>query len=279
MKWYHWLGGLVGILALCGVSFLVGFGMPVDPAGGGRDANVWSFLSDLVKVGGGVVASAIGFFLGERSRRGERIGTKHQMAKDWSRQKDSGLWHNMSGWDLEGINLAGKNLVTAQLRGARLGKADLSQAQLGGADLTRADLRKAVMIGVWPREGKVGPSLRYADLRGADLTDAVLNGSDCFGASMSRAKLTKALLRDGVNLQSADLRRADLRGAVLTDAKLQDADLRGAKLFETDMTRANLRGAKIDKGQLDTMLEAGTLAGATLPDGTRLMETQAGESG
>jgi uncharacterized protein YjbI with pentapeptide repeats len=42
------------------------------------------------------------------------------------------------------------------------------------------------------------------------------------------------------------LRRADLSGARLQNARLDDADLRGARADPTLWTTAKLRGAKID---------------------------------
>jgi uncharacterized protein YjbI with pentapeptide repeats len=269
MRWYHWLGALLGALAIAAVSFLVGFGMPVDPAGGGRNVNVWNFLSDLVKVGGGVVATAIGLFLSERSRSREQVCSWHQMAKDWVLAKGSGSWHDISGWDLEGINLAGKDLAGATLQGANLRKADLSGATLGEANLTRADLRQAVLVCVTQGVVPGGVVLRYADLRGADLTRAKLKGADLFGAKLGKAVLAGASLGKRIDLRSADLRRADLRKAKLRDADMQDADLRKARMSGVELRGANLAGAKIGKGELEELLESGALAGATLPDGRK----------
>ncbi|HXO52886.1 MAG TPA: pentapeptide repeat-containing protein, partial [Mycobacterium sp.] len=42
------------------------------------------------------------------------------------------------------------------------------------------------------------------------------------------------------------LRRADLSGARLQNAKLDEADLRGARVDPTLWTSAGLRGAKVD---------------------------------
>ena len=48
------------------------------------------------------------------------------------------------------------------------------------------------------------------------------------------------------DLQDADLRDANLRGADLQDANLRDADLRGADLRRADLQDADLRGANLD---------------------------------
>jgi len=75
---------------------------------------------------------------------------------------------------------------------------------------------------------------RRTDLAGADLSYLVLSGT---------------------NLRNADLR----------DANLQRADLSGVNLQGANLSGANLWGARISEAQL---AQAGSLAGATLPDGT-----------
>ena len=59
----------------------------------------------------------------------------------------------------------------------------------------------------------------------ADLTRANLTGAKLTDAELTRANLTGAKLTD-----------ADLTGAKLTGAKLTDADLTGANLTDTDLT-------------------------------------------
>ncbi len=63
-------------------------------------------------------------------------------------------------------------------------------------------------------------------------------------AIASRADLTGAVLTD------ADLTDADLTGAVLTDAVLTDADLTGAVLTDADLTGAVLTGAVLTGADL-----------------------------
>jgi hypothetical protein len=46
-------------------------------------------------------------------------------------------------------------------------------------------------------------------------------------------------------LRGADLRRADLGGALLVGADLRDADLRGADVVGADLRGADLRGADL----------------------------------
>jgi len=70
----------------------------------------------------------------------------------------------------------------------------------------------------------------------------------------------------GVNLTRADLRWADLEGAILHAADLRGADLTGATLYKADLSKANLTGARVTAEQL---AQAASLKGAILPDGTR----------
>jgi hypothetical protein len=90
-------------------------------------------------------------------------------------------------------------------------------------------------------------------------------------ADLHEANLVEAFLL-GANLRGADLRGADLRGAYLALAKLGWANLTRADLHEAllalaDLRGADLTGATVTDEQLNT---AWSLAGATLPDGTRL---------
>jgi uncharacterized protein YjbI with pentapeptide repeats len=143
---------------------------------------------------------------------------------------------------------------------------------LGKADLHEANLVEAFLLGA---------NLRGADLRGADLRGAYLALAKLGWANLTRAELTGADLR-GADLHEALLALADLRGAELTGADLVKAYLVEAKLGWANLTRADLHeallaladlrgadltGATVTDEQLNT---AWSLAGATLPDGTRL---------
>ncbi len=74
-------------------------------------------------------------------------------------------------------------------------------------------------------------------LRGADLRRANLSYADLSDADLRRANLSYA------NLRGADLSDADLRRANLSDANLRGADLGGADLSDADLRRANLSGS------------------------------------
>ena len=122
-----------------------------------------------------------------------------------------------------------------------------SRIALGKADLHEANLVEAFLLGA---------NLGGADLGGADLRGAYLALAKLGWANLTRAELTGADLR-GADLHEALLALADLRGADLTGADLRGAFLLGADLGEATVTNEQLN-------------EARSLAGATLPDGTRL---------
>lgn len=95
---------------------------------------------------------------------------------------------NLSGADLQELNLEGINfneskLVKTNLRGANLHKADLSQTGMNHANLRDADLSDAFMSYC---------NLAGADLRGADLTNAYLTYANLTNANLCGANLTNA---------------------------------------------------------------------------------------
>jgi serine/threonine-protein kinase len=102
---------------------------------------------------------------------------------------------NLSGADLQELNLEGVNfneskLVKTNLRGANLHKADLSQTGMNHANLRDADLSDAFMS--YCNLG--GADLRGADLTNAYLTYANLTNANLCGANLSNAKVTQEQL-------------------------------------------------------------------------------------
>jgi uncharacterized protein YjbI with pentapeptide repeats len=110
------------------------------------------------------------------------------------------------------------------------------------------------------------------------LTDGTLKevgiaGANLQASSLGSADLESAILL-GANLRGAFLTLANLRGAILLAANLEGvslvmADLVGADLQGVNLESANLEGAAVSAEQLT---QAQSLAGATLPDGTKLSE-------
>ena len=82
------------------------------------------------------------------------------------------------------------------------------------------------------------------------LEEAVKNGANLDGADLYRANLYGANL-DGANLTRANLYGANLYGANLTRANLDRANLYGANLYGANLDRANLDGANLTRANLD----------------------------
>lgn len=142
---------------------------------------------------------------------------------------------NLSGADLENLDLfLGKlwncNLIKANLRYARLERADLFEANLFRADLSHANLS-------------------HADLSSSNLSSANLTGASLVSANLSRADLSS------VNLSGADLSGANLSGAKLiltdlTDTKLDGADLSGAKITAAKINQTTFTGAVLNHSDI-----------------------------
>jgi len=87
-------------------------------------------------------------------------------------------------------------------------------------------------------------SFSYMQLNSADLRYADLYNADFCSADLRYADLYNANLTDA-NLMSADFRNADLR-----DANLYNTDLRNAKLSAADLRNANLNYANLRYAKL-----------------------------
>jgi uncharacterized protein YjbI with pentapeptide repeats len=138
----------------------------------------------------------------------------------------SGAW----GSDLTLVNLSGANLENVNLREVKLFRGNLVEANLSGADLFRGNL--------------VAASLSRANLSGADLSEANLGGANLNGANLSGANLGAAYLALA-NLRGADLRGANLIGAEPSSANLKEACLRDADLLRANLNRSNLISADL----------------------------------
>src|SRR6266566_4511792 len=147
---------------------------------------------------------------------------------------------NLSGQNLEKINLTDFDLSGADLRGADLSEADLRGADLRGVKLNEANLSKADLSG--------------ANLNGTNLTDANLQGAKGINTSvtekvklynpLSRKDVTDLLKKIGSTIK-LDLSYQILKGIDLTDFDLSGADLSGADLSEAKLNRINLRKTKL----------------------------------
>jgi hypothetical protein len=113
--------------------------------------------------------------------------------------------------------------------------------------------------------------LREITLSHATLSDAYLPNADLSDAHLIEADLSGANLSGGAHLNDAILSGADLSGANLSGANLSGADLRETYLVETNLSDTDLSGANLRdaRGVTDKqLLQAKTLEGATMPDGS-----------
>jgi uncharacterized protein YjbI with pentapeptide repeats len=168
--------------------------------------------------------------------------------KDWS-SKDLQN-ENLDRADLSDANLHSANLTNATLKGANLRQTDLRGARLKAADLNGADLRGAL--------------LGRADLDSAKFVKANLEGSEVFLAygntiDPDRNKRAQRLADEAglassgltehngdLTFKEANLRNARLHGS-MEGVDFRRADLRGADLSDTkDAAKAELRGAIYD---------------------------------
>jgi uncharacterized protein YjbI with pentapeptide repeats len=135
---------------------------------------------------------------------------------------------------------------------------DLSEEDLRGINLSR-DTIQAELTRVREEDTTAKP-VWVSDLtNGINLEEADLRGADLGGANLQEADLWRANLQEAnlrvAKLQKADmgeavLQRVDLMGANLQGADLGGADLHGADMWGADLQRANLVGVDLQKANL-----------------------------
>jgi hypothetical protein len=129
---------------------------------------------------------------------------------------------DLSGGDLNGLDISYLDLTNADLREARLYGCNLRSTKLNGADLSGCFARFARFSGA---------KLAHANLREADLRAASLRRAD-----LTEADLTKAVLRFaslvGANLTGTVLREAEVYGINAWNVKGEPADQEGLIIRE-----------------------------------------------
>jgi uncharacterized protein YjbI with pentapeptide repeats len=137
--------------------------------------------------------------------------------------------------DLTGANLERLNLNHVNFSNARLNNANLSFANLDNTDFSHAHLKNT--------------NLAHAQLQKSHLAFANLERAVLLYANLKRADLRGALLKhaamEDVNLMYANLTHANLEKAILANANLRKAELISADLKGANLTSANLEGANV----------------------------------
>jgi uncharacterized protein YjbI with pentapeptide repeats len=132
---------------------------------------------------------------------------------------------DLSGADLDGIDLRNTRLPRITLSGLYMRKSDLSMAILDGADVSQSDLSESKL-----QASFVGSDLSMSFLNNSDLKGANLSGSTLVETNFTNADITMVLFNN------ANLTGANLTGANLTGANLTGANLTGANLTRTVLT-------------------------------------------
>ncbi|XP_038219470.1 BTB/POZ domain-containing protein KCTD9 isoform X1 [Zerene cesonia] len=156
---------------------------------------------------------------------------------------------NLSGADLNRLDLRNINFKYACLSRCNLSGANLSHCCLERADLSHANLEGAHLLGV----KALCANMEGAILKGCNMEDpagsrAVMEGVNLKGANLEGSNMAGVNLRVAT-LKNANLQNCDLRAAVLAGADLECCDLSGSDLHE-----ANLRGANLKDAAFELML-------------------------
>ncbi|CAB3227616.1 unnamed protein product [Arctia plantaginis] len=156
---------------------------------------------------------------------------------------------NLSGADLNRLDLRYINFKYACLSRCNLSGANLSHCCLERADLSHANLEGAQLLGV----KALCANMEGANLKSCNMEDpvgsrAVMEGVNLKGANLEGSNMSGVNLRVAT-LKNANLQNCDLRAAVLAGADLECCDLSGSDLHE-----ANLRGANLKDAAFELML-------------------------
>ncbi len=158
------------------------------------------------------------------------------------------------GWSGE-ISLdrtARANLSGAYLRGVDLSGAYLVLADLSGAEFSSTNLNHAVLIEANLSHVNISHDFTIFpwSMSHADLRGANLSGAMLWAVDISGAVMGEADLSDA-NLDKADLTGASLEEANLTNASLREANLSGAILSQANLTSAHLDEANLSSARID----------------------------
>jgi uncharacterized protein YjbI with pentapeptide repeats len=164
---------------------------------------------------------------------------------------------DLSSLSADRLDLRAVDLRRAKLCAARLGDCRLEEAKFGDADWSGATLRMCVLDGA-QGVGACFDSARIEDscVKGADLTRASLRGAKLTETSFARAILCGVIL-DNAEGAGVEFRGADLSGAKLVRAQLDEADFRGADLRRADLSNGRFRAADFRGAILDDAVFAG----------------------
>ncbi|MDQ7035033.1 MAG: pentapeptide repeat-containing protein [Anaerolineae bacterium] len=183
---------------------------------------------------------------------------------DYDIEIDGKRYHNRSGVNMPGADLAGKEFNEENLRGANFMGANLEEctfigADMRGANLSGANLQKAIFNEANLEDANLsGIRAGNAEFISANLEDSNMTGANLKGALLNEANMEDARL-SGANLAdaeaiSANFSDANLSGAVLSHAKLSDSNFEDANLNSANLAGADLRQANLGDANLETLI-------------------------
>ena len=161
---------------------------------------------------------------------------------------------NFTRANLRDLNLDARftsaNFVNADLSGANLECMDLSGANFTGANLARANLSEADLSGT----NFTGANLAFANLTDADFWEAKFVNAHCYQTTFSidHSRFGENHRPDftGANLVNSDFSGSYHLSAIMTDANLCNANFREATISDTDFSGAELTGANFSSTEL-----------------------------
>lgn len=116
------------------------------------------------------------------------------------------------------------------------------------------ETRAGYAVGVWNRWRDENPDV-VPNLSGAKLSKGLHAKRKLFGANLERADFRGSNMRGAdlhnSNLAQADLSKTDLRDAILTGCNLTSAELQKASLIGADLSGSDLTGADLEKAQVE----------------------------
>jgi uncharacterized protein YjbI with pentapeptide repeats len=182
----------------------------------------------------------------------------------WLKNSSDGTKANLSGFNLQNIELCGTNLKGATLQNVDLSFSDLVDVNLSDADLSNSDIVNAEWRGVL---------LSNSDLSNVDLREtSLLQGPytqganedlsmicNCSGVNFSKANLSKADLTKGIfskaNFTDAILTRsnfsnATIIGAKFINSKMENTDFSNALLIDSNVSGASLTNTNFNNSNI-----------------------------
>jgi len=184
----------------------------------------------------------------------------------------SGL--NLNQMDLSGLNLSDADFTSTNLSSVNLSSANLTNANFSGATLTSVNLTDTSAANSIFRSA----TLRSVNLSNADISNAIFSEIDSRGLTINTAlpagwvSVNGTLIGAGAhavnsNLLGANLEGVDLTGIDLTNSNLTGVNFRGANLTDAVLVNSNLTNADITGANL-TLAD---VSGAVL-DGIRAVD-------